>query len=222
MAGSSPRPRLRACQITQSKPLLLLLPCSAAGYPSTPYSNCDESFVGQYKEAQAVCGVNYPTDVKPWPFNVTEERPVGIITSTDATPVRLSGKTITVTSRQSCQGIAAENNVAKGTLRLINNIFPDCSNLAAGASLCLPLSCTTYVVQPGDTCFSIASAKGTDFRNIVSYNPSLNQDCSNLLADENICVSPPGGIFTPTTIASAGVATSDAHLFHDPPKPISI
>lgn len=33
MAGSSPGPRHRTCRITESEPLLLLLPCSAAGHP---------------------------------------------------------------------------------------------------------------------------------------------------------------------------------------------
>jgi hypothetical protein len=38
---------------------------------------------------------------------------------------------------------------------------------------------------------------------ILSYNPTLNYDCSNLIAGENICLSPAGGQYTPTTIPGA-------------------
>lgn len=52
------------------------------------------------------------------------------------------------------------------------------------------------------------SAAGISFTELIAYNPALNYDCSALAADEAICVSPPGGTYTPTLIPGAGLTTS--------------
>ncbi|RMD43837.1 hypothetical protein DV735_g1270, partial [Chaetothyriales sp. CBS 134920] len=85
-------------------------------------------------------------------------------------------------------------------MRTLNSLYDDCRNLWAGATLCLPAPCTTYVVQSGDTCSSIANETSNSFSQILAYNPVLDNYCSNLIAGESICVSPPGGAPTLTTI----------------------
>lgn len=81
------------------------------------------------------CGVKYPTDVLPWPLTVTQYTPPGSIYQNTTTPFCLSGNQITVKSGDSCQSIAEANSVNTGTLRIINNIFPDCTNLVVSSSL---------------------------------------------------------------------------------------
>ena len=66
---------------------------------------------------------------------------------------------------------------------------------------------------------SSAAISFTDFR---AYNPAINYDCSNLVSGEKVCVSPPGGDYTPTAISGAGVATSATYATATikPPGPI--
>lgn len=68
---------------------------------------------------------------------------------------------------------------------------------------CVPQACTTYLVQPGDTCWAIASVNSIRASKLISLNPTLNSDCTNLLSGTNICLSPTAGVYTPTTIAGA-------------------
>ena len=123
---------------------------------STPYSNYDGSFVEPYKAAQAgetyrysldsnrhwkeltilVCGVNFPTEVQPWPLNLTQNRPPGTESSeSNATESCFSGNRYVVSSGDNCRTISQAKSVSTGALRVINNIFPDCTNLIAGASM---------------------------------------------------------------------------------------
>ena len=73
-------------------------------------------------------------------------------------------------------------------------------------SSCLPHSCSTYLVQSNDNCWSIASANSIPTSILIGYKPSLNSYCSNLISGENICNSPAAGIYTPTTINGATVS----------------
>ncbi|KAF8145192.1 hypothetical protein K438DRAFT_1444824, partial [Mycena galopus ATCC 62051] len=55
-------------------------------------------------------------------------------------------------------------------------------------------SCSpTYIVESGDTCYAIASANGLTVAQLLSYNPSINADCTNLAIAEVLCLGPGGG-----------------------------
>lgn len=56
-------------------------------------------------------------------------------------------------------------------------------------------------MQPGDTCDGIGAAHATDFQRLVAWNPAIDAFCTNLLADQSICISPPGGTANYTVIA---------------------
>lgn len=58
---------------------------------------------------------------------------------------------------------------------------------------CLPRTCKTYRVKQGDTCLSVRKAHQLGSGKLASYNPTINKDCTNLIADDMICVDPPGG-----------------------------
>lgn len=58
--------------------------------------------------------------------------------------------------------------------------------------------CTTtycgeyYLVQPGDTCNALALRNGISVADFVFLNPSINANCTNLLAEVAYCVEPVG------------------------------
>ena len=99
---------------------------------STSFSNYNDQLAVSFQSAQKVCQVEYPTDVQPPVTNVTS-LPGYVMSSTHATC--LSGIFYTVALGDDCQKIAVAKQVATGTLRIINNILPDCSNLIAGAQV---------------------------------------------------------------------------------------
>jgi hypothetical protein len=47
-------------------------------------------------------------------------------------------------------------------------------------------------VKDGDTCQSIRKVHQLSFGQLTYYNPTVNQECSNLIVGDSICVSPPG------------------------------
>ncbi|KAG9077215.1 hypothetical protein FRC06_009023, partial [Ceratobasidium sp. 370] len=128
------------------------------------------------------------------------------ITTPDPGPLTcISGKTYTVKSGDNCQTIAASQNVGTNDLISINSIMPGCSSLWVGQVLCLPQSCQTYAIQSGDTCNSIVEARAADmtYAQLLAWNPTIDPWCSNLVAGTNICVSAPGGYFSPNPVTSA-------------------
>ncbi|KAM6492503.1 hypothetical protein JOM56_012227, partial [Amanita muscaria] len=49
-----------------------------------------------------------------------------------------------------------------------------------------------HLVQPGDTCAAIAAANDITFIQLISYNPSINPACTNLISNTSICIGPSG------------------------------
>ena len=170
---------------------------------STSYSNYDNSYVQQWVAVQSKCNTGpLPTAVQPPATNIT-----------------------------SLPGVVISN-----PLKALNGIFPDGTNLFAGQILyvllslrlqsltifysCLPRTCMTYLVRPGDNCAAVAAANSITFAQLISYNLSINQGCTNLLSNTNICISPSGVKYTPTTIPGAMVMSmSYATAMVAPPGP---
>ncbi|RMZ76519.1 hypothetical protein DV738_g4882, partial [Chaetothyriales sp. CBS 135597] len=80
---------------------------------------------------------------------------------------------------------------------------------------------TTNVTTPGggDTCSSIANSTSNSFSQILAYNPVLDNYCSNLIAGESICVSPPGGAPNLTTIAGNTATQTAVYGSTTAPRP---
>ncbi|KAF2160118.1 carbohydrate-binding module family 50 protein [Zasmidium cellare ATCC 36951] len=71
-----------------------------------------------------------------------------------------------------------------------------------------------YLVSAGDTCSSIEGQYGIPAHQFGSWNPSIDSDCSNLLAGYYVCVGVPGATTTPpskttemTSKAGNGITT---------------
>lgn len=74
-----------------------------------------------------------------------------------------------------------------------NNLPGYCSELpSTGSSLCIPQGCDIYTVVTDDTCYGIVQAYNGTFSmtQLISWNPNINRDCSNLNQIEGyqICV----------------------------------
>ncbi|KAF2730321.1 hypothetical protein EJ04DRAFT_473926 [Polyplosphaeria fusca] len=189
---------------------------------STPYSNYDDDMAQTWSNVQSQCGISYPTTVPALQTNVTDR--FGFADPGSGYSYGcLTGKTYNVQSGDNCETIAEKNNVSTGTLITVNQLLPDCTDLQADQALCLPPTCSSYIVQSGDTCLSIANTTGIDFYQILAWNPTINNYCTNLLSGRNICVSPPGGTRALTTIPGATATNTAiyATTTASPPSPIA-
>lgn len=195
---------------------------------ATSFSNYDDTIASEWASIQKTCHVDYPTNVQP-----PEATPTDVIGFAPAnytiSAACLSGNTYDVTNGDDCVKISQSNSVSTGSLVVLNRIFPDCSNLvgmwsksitfvfsdvfyrelrtdahiSVGQSLCLPQHCTIYTIQSGDTCYGIAGNANISYTQLLSWNPTINGYCSNLIAGQNVCVGQPGAVWTGTTIAGA-------------------
>lgn len=110
-------------------------------------------------------------------------------------------KTHTVAAGDLCSTVAAQYNVSVDDLLKANRfIDSNCSNLKIGDILKIPSAATpvatarpgasttagggTYTVAAGDSCSSIAAAKNVTVADLMSLNPSINANCTNLNAGQ--------------------------------------
>ncbi|KAF2731447.1 hypothetical protein EJ04DRAFT_579087 [Polyplosphaeria fusca] len=161
---------------------------------SSQYSIYDEYYKLELEYVYAQCGTKGPTDIPP---PLTTKQP-------DSAPYCVTGKRYTTVKGDTCESIANASSVSSATLYMGNQaILPDCRDVDAGVSLCLPMTCQTYYIQPDDTCTSIESTLGLGYGQLRNWNSWLSQDCSNLhpatdFYGKTICVSPQGGTFSGT------------------------
>lgn len=66
------------------------------------------------------------------------------------------------------------------------------------------------MVQSGNTCASIV-AHDLSIVDFISYNPTVNRACSNLISNDNICVGSSGPTYTPATIAGVTATKTDEY-----------
>jgi LysM repeat protein len=100
-------------------------------------------------------------------------------------------KTVTVQADATCIKLALEAGVTAAALQLRNNIPAECNNLQVGQQLCVPKDCNVVKVNAGDTCDAISTANNISVADFRLFNPTIDEQCSNLLADSNVCVSAP-------------------------------
>ncbi|KAJ3988821.1 hypothetical protein F5890DRAFT_258000 [Lentinula detonsa] len=82
-----------------------------------------------------------------------------------------------------CQEIATVFKISLSELESAN-AGVDCSNLVAGSMLCIPLTCSVYKVQAGDTCALIATKNGISLAAFQLSNPQIDDLCNNLTVGE--------------------------------------
>ncbi|KAM0545773.1 hypothetical protein ACHAPJ_011197 [Fusarium lateritium] len=155
----------------------------------------DEDVRTSYEYVAKTCGLDVDN------FNATDS--AFNVTNPDTTSnMCVSGKTYVAEDGDSCDSIALAQGVSAATMYYINSNIFDCTKIAAGTKLCLPLTCTKiYKVQEADTCLDIALNANILKDQLLSFNSQLDWNCSNLHdADpywgSTLCVSTPGGTYS--------------------------
>lgn len=161
---------------------------------SSQFSIYNEMYQEQLKYVNSECDLALPTEILP-PSEAPE--PEGM-------PFCPTQEYYTTKEGDTCDSIATEQGVSAAMLFYGNQgQLKNCQHIQPGESICLPMACKVYAVQPDDTCEDIANAfdlgEGAfgdgDLR---WYNSWLDHDCLKLQTGaaaygRNICVSPPGG-----------------------------
>ena len=103
---------------------------------ATSFSNYDDTIASEWASIQKTCQVDYPIDVQPpeaTPTDMIGFAPTNYTISTAC----ISGNTYDVASGDDCVRISQSKNVSTGGLIVLNQLFPDCSNLVGMCSTAL-------------------------------------------------------------------------------------
>jgi LysM repeat protein len=106
-------------------------------------------------------------------------------------PDRSCMQKYTVVTGDTCNGIGAGFDVTGSDIISANpTINSGCTNLQVGQILCIPDgSCEEkYTVVSGDTCDSIGTLFGVKGSAIMTDNPTINSECTNLQVGQTLCI----------------------------------
>jgi hypothetical protein len=162
---------------------------------SSQYSIYDAVYKKELEYVYAQCGLTGPTDIPP-PLEKVQPAPL---------PYCLTGKRYSTKQGDTCESIAKSNSASAAAIYMGNqDLIKDCAKVTAGVSVCIPMTCITYQVQPGDTCFTIERSQGLAPGVLLQYNSWLDAGCTNLQSatgfyGKSICASPQGGSFVNPT-----------------------
>ncbi|KAA8652732.1 uncharacterized protein ATNIH1004_001637 [Aspergillus tanneri] len=171
----------------------------------------DDEFADYYRSLTSSCGVlDYPITSPP-PYTVT--RTPTPTSSHTSSPTPSCASYYTVREGDDCLSVSKAQRVSAAMLRYENGLTADCTNWPdVGTSLCIPAPCELYTLQANETCYGISQAHNTTFTvtQLISWNPDINRDCSNLEAiiGTQLCISAPGDTAGPeiTTIPAMTTA----------------
>ncbi|ATY65640.1 Peptidoglycan-binding Lysin subgroup [Cordyceps militaris] len=166
----------------------------------------DADLSSYYSSLTSSCGVtSYPV-TSPAPYTL----PANSTATSSGSPTPSSAACAshyTVKAGDDCDSVSTALSVSTSMLQYQNSIAADCSNFPKpGTDLCVPATCKLYTLQANDTCFGISQAHNGSFSatQVISWNPRVNRDCSNLevLVGTHLCISAPGDTSPPdpTTI----------------------
>lgn len=172
----------------------------------------NDDWQSTYEYVATTCNLTVTT------FNATASA-FNVSVPTTATTC-LSGNIYTTKDGDTCDSIALSEGVSAATMFYTNPNILNCSDIASGTSLCLPLTCTdVYSVQANDTCASVAVSNFITSADVINWNSQLSWNCSNLVSPDPywgsvLCVSAPGGTYT-------GQALNTSTSSSETPSPVS-
>ncbi|KAI8255747.1 hypothetical protein K4K56_007772 [Colletotrichum sp. SAR 10_98] len=171
---------------------------------------------------QARCSVQGSTDVPP---------PLIVVPTPD--PFCVSDKYYTTQAGDTCNSIALANDVSSANVfyaATAAGATRGCSDLPADLSICLPLTCETYLLKSTDDCFSASATAGIE--DITLYNSWIDDGCDNLheanaTLGSVVCVSPLGGTYVPGTATNTsgipgGGAANYSSIAVKPPGGVTV
>lgn len=102
---------------------------------------------------------------------------------------------MTIKANDTCDSIAGDNNISTWDLLASNGLDGSCVNFPKNGTLCVESSCPTYVVSVNETCRDIARAHNITEVQLRSFNPQIDEKCTNLnqAVGHHICVDSPYG-----------------------------
>lgn len=126
------------------------------------------------------------------------------------------GKIYTILPTDTCASVALSQRISTADLFMANNLPASCDQFPKSGTLCIPSGATCEphrlkTAPPIDTCEGMAQQANTTVPQLVSWNPSLGPECSNLphLYDGyTLCFSPPGGAWVDPHPSSTAKATT--------------
>lgn len=126
-----------------------------------------EEFESMLRYVARTCQLAIPS------FNATASV-FNVTAKDDVADVCVSNNYYTTKQGDTCNSIVLSHKVSAATLNHTNDNIINCTSIASGAKLCLPLPCNElYSVQPDDDCSSIAADAGILTRQFLSYNTVL-------------------------------------------------
>jgi hypothetical protein len=148
----------------------------------------DDDFAQEFKSVTASCSsADYSfTSPRSYAIRTNLPSPGGDLSTPSCSSPYL------VPPGDSCDAISLSKGVSTYSIIRAGGLRADCSNLAAGASLCLPSPCSLYRVQEGDDCASlVARHPGVTRESLLSWNPNINPICTNMadLVGTFICLT---------------------------------
>ncbi|PYH88796.1 hypothetical protein BO71DRAFT_281329, partial [Aspergillus ellipticus CBS 707.79] len=179
----------------------------------------NDDFQSAYEYVAAVCNLTVAD------FNATASAFNASVPT--STPSCVSRDVYTAKEGDTCDSIALSKGVSSATMYYTNPNILNCSDILAGTTLCLPLTCTdVYSVQSNDTCTSIAVDYLITTRDVINWNSELNSDCSNLHSTNpywgsTLCVSTPGGTYTGHALNTTSSDSTDPEPV-DPPAGVKV
>lgn len=177
---------------------------------SSPFG-WDANFVSDWDAVQKECGVSFGDAIpnglvlKNPSSNATSYNVTAAPTLSPASTENCAFGTLTIKAGDTCETIAAANSLSQDQLIAINGLDLNCAKLPpAGAKLCSSGSCKLYTVAAGDTCVGLYTAQRITWTQLLAWNPQLDSTCSNIASQigKTICVSAPGGQYSPSTTIS--------------------
>ncbi|PYI25219.1 hypothetical protein BP00DRAFT_469767 [Aspergillus indologenus CBS 114.80] len=133
-------------------------------------------------------------------------------TATGAVATQSCSSTYTVQTNDTCNSIAAGQNVSTYNLMIANSINILCTNLPdVGDEVCIPSTCNTTTLLHGDSCNGYEASWNASMAQILSWNPIISDTCDNLdlFVGWTLCTGPTDA-WAPATTATTTTAPATA------------
>lgn len=148
----------------------------------------DEDWASEFASMTSSCGVTGYEYTSPTAYasstsiaTTTTGSTIASTTATSGTATESCSSTYTVQLNDTCNSIAASQNISTYNLMLANSITILCSNLPEeGEEICIPALCSTTTLQHGDSCDDYESSWGVSLAKILAWNPIISSSCGNL------------------------------------------
>ncbi|KAJ5209444.1 hypothetical protein N7449_003823 [Penicillium cf. viridicatum] len=175
----------------------------------------DDDWAEDFASLTSSCGATGYTWTSPSAYSlstVARTTTAANATSTSTSATQTCVSTYTVQTNDTCNSIAASQNVSTYNLMTANSLTILCSNLPeVGEILCIPATCNTVSVLNSDSCDDYMDDWGVSMAKVLSWNPIIDDTCDNLyLFIDWVLCSGPTSDWSPATTSATTTAPATA------------